>query len=190
MKTLLVVTHPRRASLTFAVATLLARELDSCGSSVEWADLVREGFDPVLPPEDEPDWGDPDKRYSAAVRAEMARIERNDATLLVFPVWWWSMPALLKGWIDRVWNNGWAYGGRFYPHRRVWMVGIAGVSAEDYAKRGYDAAMRTQLDLGVLGYCDIADRRLELLYGSLEGEAQVKEVLARAAVIGRQFACS
>jgi NAD(P)H dehydrogenase (quinone) len=190
LNTLLVVAHPRRASLTFTVATVLARELERCGSRVEWADLVREGFDPVLAPEDEPDWGHPDKRYSAAVHAEMARIERNDATLLVFPVWWWSMPALLKGWIDRVWNNGWAYGGRSYPHRRVWMVGIAGVSAEDYGKHGYDAAMRTQLDLGVLGYCEIPDRRLELLYGSLEGAAPVKEVLGRAAAIARQFAGS
>ena len=188
MKTLLVVTHPRRSSLTFAVAASLAHELDSRGSSVEWADLMREGFNPVLPTEDEPDFRDPDKRYSAAVRAEMARIERNEATLLVFPVWWWSMPALLKGWIDRVWNNGWAYGGRFYPHRRVWMVAIAGVSAEDYGERGYDVAMRTQLDIGVLGYCGVADRRLELLYGALEGEARAKEILARAALIGREFA--
>ena len=42
---------------------------------------------------------------------EMERIERNQAPVIVFPVWWWSMPAILKGWIDRVWNNGWAYGG-------------------------------------------------------------------------------
>jgi len=40
----------------------------------------------------------------------MARIERNDAIAMFFPVWWWSMPATLKGWIDRVWNHGWAYG--------------------------------------------------------------------------------
>jgi putative NADPH-quinone reductase len=39
----------------------------------------------------------------------MDRIERNDATVMIFPVWWWSMPALMKSWVDRVWSNGCAY---------------------------------------------------------------------------------
>ena len=42
---------------------------------------------------------------------------RNDALAFVFPVWWWSLPATTKGWIDRVWSNGWAYGSRKLPHR-------------------------------------------------------------------------
>jgi NAD(P)H dehydrogenase (quinone) len=56
----------------------------------------------VLREADEPDWNDPDKIYSEDVQREMQRIERNEATVMVFPVYWWSMPALLKGWIDRV----------------------------------------------------------------------------------------
>jgi len=188
MKTLLVVVHPRRESLTFAAARAFAAELTRHGATPEWADLVREGFDAVLREPDEPDWSDPGKRYSAAVQAEMARIERNEATVLVFPVWWWSVPALLKGWIDRVWNNGWAYGGRSYPHRRVWMIGIAGASAGAYRERGYDEAMRTQLEVGVLEYCGIAERRLELLHGAIEGAAEAQAVLARAAALGALFA--
>jgi NAD(P)H dehydrogenase (quinone) len=73
----------------------------------------------------------------------MHRIERNEATVMVFPVYWWSMPALLKGWIDRVWNNGWAYGARKFPQQRAWMIGIAGAVESGYTKRGYDTAMRT-----------------------------------------------
>ena len=187
MKTLLVVAHPRRTSLTFAAAEAFARALERRAMPVEWADLVAEGFDPVLRVADEPDWNDPAKVYSAEVRAEMARIERNEATVLVFPVWWWSMPAILKGWVDRVWNHGWAYGGRNYPHRRVWMIGIAGVGAAAYRKRSYDEAIRTELEVGVLEFCGVAERRVELLYGATEGPESAAAVVAGAAALGAQY---
>ena len=106
MNVLMVLAHPRRNSLTAQAAEAFASAASAQGHKFEWADLIAEGFDPVLHEADEPDWNDPGKIYSEEVRREMARIERNDATVMVFPVWWWSMPALLKGWIDRVWNNG------------------------------------------------------------------------------------
>jgi NAD(P)H dehydrogenase (quinone) len=117
----------------------------------------------------------------------MRRIERNAATVLVFPVWRWSMPAVLKGSIDRVWNNGWAYGAHQYPHRRVWMIGIAGVARDSYASRGYDVAMRVQLEVGVLEYCGIPDRRMENLHGAIEGESHVQEILIRARKLAAEF---
>ena len=187
MKTLLVSVHPRRTSLTFAAAEAFALEAQRRGAQIEWADLVTEGFDPVVTTADEPDWADPRKVYSAAVRAEMARIERNEATVLFFPVWWWSVPAVLKGWIDRVWNHGWAYGDRSYPHRRVWMVGIAGAGEEAYRKRRYEEAMRIQLEVGVLEFCGVTDRRFELLYGATESTAQASAVVAAAGNLGAQF---
>jgi NAD(P)H dehydrogenase (quinone) len=112
MKILVVVVHPRPSSLTHAVARTFAEALEARGHAAVWADLHAEGFDPVLREADEPDWNHPAKAYSPEVRAEMARIEAAEATVVVFPVWWWSMPAMLKGWIERVWNNGWAYGGK------------------------------------------------------------------------------
>jgi NAD(P)H dehydrogenase (quinone) len=187
LQTLLVLAHPRRASLTGAVAEAFAAAIALRGHEVEWADLVQERFDPVLQPADEPDWNDPDKIYSPAVRAEMARIERNEATVMIFPVWWWSMPAVLKGWVDRVWNHGWAYGPRFYPHRRAWMIGIAGNAQEAYAARNYDSAMRIQLEVGLLQYCRVAEPRLELLYGAIEGDRYPPEILAQARALGAAF---
>jgi len=187
MKTLLVITHPRRNSLTARVAEIFAEGVAGNGHEVEWADLVEEGFDPVMREQDEPDWDDPRKCYSAEVQREMARIERNDATLMIFPVYWWSVPALLKGWIDRVWNNGWAYGDAVFPQRRVWMIGIAGNNAEAFTARGYDSAMQTQLDIGTLDYCGVRERRLELLYGSIEGRSFVDQILADAKRIAAEF---
>lgn len=187
MKILLVVAHPRTGSLTHAVASAFAAAAEAAGHQVEWADLAAEGFDPVLREADEPDWDDYAKSYSPEVRAEMARIERNAATVMVFPVWWWSMPALMKGWIDRVWNNGWAYGGGArYPHERVDMLAVAGGKQASFAKRGYDGAMVVQLETGILRYCGVTDARLHMLYDSFEEDGR-RALLARAAEIGAKY---
>lgn len=187
MKILLVVAHPRHDSLTFGAARAFAEAATANGHQIEWADLVAEGFDPVLREPDEPDWSDPNKIYSDAVQREMARIKRNDATVMIFPVFWWSLPAILKGWIDRVWNNGWAYNGGTYPHARVWMVGIGGSGAEDYAKRGYDTAMRTQLEVGILGYCGVAEPRFEIFHGSIDDAQSPGEIVKSAGKLGAEF---
>jgi NAD(P)H dehydrogenase (quinone) len=184
----MVVVHPRPDSLTLAVARAFAGVAEARGHRLHWADLHAEGFDPVLRATDEPDWDDPAKLYSPEVRVEMARIEAAEATVIVFPVWWWSMPAMLKGWIDRVWNHGWAYGdGARYPHRKFWMLAVAGGTDAQFAKRGYDTAMATQIETGVLRYCGVEDARLAMLYGTLEGEDAIAAVLDQARRLGAEF---
>jgi NAD(P)H dehydrogenase (quinone) len=185
---LLVVVHPRPDSLTHAVAQAFAEATEAEGHRVAWADLHAEGFDPVLRAADEPDWDDLTKTYSPEVQAEMARIEAAQATVIVFPVWWWSMPAMLKGWIDRVWNHGWSYGdGASYPHRKVWMLAVAGGTEAQFSKRGYDSAMATQIETGVLRYCGVEEARLTMLYGTLEGPAECAAVVAAARALGSEF---
>jgi len=187
MKILLVQAHPRKNSLSGHVADIFVTRLENKGHEVERADLIEEGFDPVMREPDEPDWDNPQKQYSPEVRREMERIERNEATIMIFPVYWWSVPAVLKGWIDRVWNNGWAYGDNCFPQRRVWMIGIAGNNADAFAKRGYDSAMQRQLEIGTLEYCGVAQRRLELLYGSIEGQSFADKILLDAERIAAEF---
>ena len=186
MKILLVLAHPRPTSLSHAAAQAFADAATAKGHQIEWADLAAEHFDPVLREADEPEWDNPSKVYSPEVQAEMARIERNEATVIIFPVWWWSMPALMKGWIDRVWNNGWAYGGSNYPHAKVLMLAVAGGSATSFAKRGYDQAMLVQLETGILRYCGVADTALHMLYGSFDAAGR-DALLAKAADLGAGF---
>ena len=187
MNVLVVFDHPRRDSFCGAVLDSFVEGLRSADHHVEIADLRAEGFDPRLPLEDEPRWNDDAQAYGGAVLAEQARISRNDAMAFVFPVWWWSLPATTKGWIDRVWNNGWAYGARALPHRQALLLGTAAASAEAYAKRGYEQAMRTQLLAGIMEYCGIAQSELCLLYGSLGSATVRRDHLARARGLGRGF---
>jgi NAD(P)H dehydrogenase (quinone) len=184
MNVLVLFDHPRRESFCGAVLDSFVEGLRAADHKVEIADLRAEGFDPRLPLEDEPRWNDKAQVYSAAVLAEQARVSQNDALAFVFPVWWWSLPATTKGWVDRVWNNGWAYGARKLPHKQALLVGTAAASAEAYAKRGFEQAMRTQLLTGMMAYCGIAESELCLLYGALGTEEVRGEHLKRARALG------
>jgi len=187
---LVVFSHPRRNSFCGAVMDSFLAGLAAAGHEAEVADLHAEGFDPRMIEADEPDWDDPNKRYSSAVLAEQARISRNDAMAFVFPVWWWSIPAMLKGWVDRVWNNGWAYGSTTLPHRRALLIGTASGTSATYDKRQYGTAMQTQLVVGIMHYCGIAAADLELMFDVMDAAALRKRHLARARELGEIFAAS
>jgi NAD(P)H dehydrogenase (quinone) len=187
LNVLVVFDHPRRDSFCGAVLDSLIAGLGAAGHRAEIADLRAEGFDPRLPPADEPDWDDADKVYSAAVLAEQARMLRNEALAFVFPVWWWSLPATTKGWIDRVWNNGWAYGARTLPHKKALLLGTAAGSAASYAKRGYDQAMRVQIVTGMMAYCGIPDSELHLLFDVLDGAEGRERHLLKVRALGESY---
>ncbi|MBB4066369.1 NAD(P)H-dependent oxidoreductase [Gellertiella hungarica] len=119
MHILLVLAHPLEDSFNAAVARTIRETLEANGHSVDLLDLYREGFDPRL--------GEAERRaymsdgYGAeAVRGEVARLKAADGLILVFPQWWFSFPAILKGFFDRVFAPGVAFthdpeGGRIRP---------------------------------------------------------------------------
>ncbi|MFC9466721.1 NAD(P)H oxidoreductase [Streptomyces coelicoflavus] len=166
--TLLVLAHPRPDSLTARVAGRLRARIEEADGTVDLLDLYAEDFDPRLTPVDEPDWEDREKKYSPEVRAHMDRVAAADDILVVFPVWWFAPPAVVKGWIDRVWNYGFAYGRsrpRLAGKRMLWL-GLAGGPGADYAKAGLDSALDVQLRVGVSEFCGIADASVHLLHAT------------------------
>jgi NAD(P)H dehydrogenase (quinone) len=184
---LVVFCHPRRNSFTGAIADAFINGARSAGHEVELADLYGEDFDPRLEPPDEPDWNETAKRYSKEVRDEMRRMDRNEAVVMVFPVWWWSMPAMLKGWIDRVWNLGWAYGPKKLAQDDGLVIGVAAASKELFDRRHYTAAFEAQIAEGILNYCGIERARSEILHDSTADDATRKALLARATELGETF---
>ena len=174
MHALIVVAHHNPNSLTHAIAAQIAAGVSRSDphNSYELADIVGEGFDPRFSPAD----AAVHSREAAApadVAAEQARIDRANALIIVYPVYWWSMPALLKGWIDRVFANGWAFDFSLdtplvkkLEHLNVHLVGVAGADAETYERHGYVSAMKTQIDHGIFGYCGARVATSELLFES------------------------
>ncbi|QGG54416.1 NAD(P)H oxidoreductase [Paenibacillus sp. B01] len=174
---LIVTAHPRSGSLTFAVTERFKQGLLDAGHSAEVLDLHRSGFDPVLREEDEPDWSNGSKKYSAEAEAEMERMRRHDALAYIFPIWWYGLPAMLKGYIDRVWNYGFAYGASKLPHQRVLWIGLAAATQEQFRKRGFDEMIGHQLNVGLAHYSGIAESRLEILYDTLSSDQAYMEKL-------------
>ncbi|HYL48609.1 MAG TPA: NAD(P)H-dependent oxidoreductase [Stellaceae bacterium] len=107
MQHLLIVCHPKRQSFTQTVARAYAKELASLGHDVVIRDLYRYGFDPVL---SERELMGPGKLVvPAAVRREQRRLLDAGAIAFFYPLWWGHMPAMLKGYFDRVFAAGVAY---------------------------------------------------------------------------------
>lgn len=173
--TLLVFAHPRTDSLTGLAAARARERLEDAGHTVDLLDLHAEGFDPRMTEADEPDWSDPHKTYSPEVRAHMRRIEAADTIVVVFPLWWYGIPALLKGWIDRVWNNGFAYGNPadrtpFSAKRMLWTA-LTGAGPEDLAKPGFDEAIDRLLRVGIAEYSGMTDVTVGFVHSTVVQDA-------------------
>lgn len=118
----------------------------------------------------------PWKVDSAEVQKEFRRINRNEAVVMVFPVWWWSMPAMLKGWIDRVWNYGLTYGPAKHNIQKGLMIGLTGATIKDLQKRDYDTALNTTLDTGILDFNHIPSTQMVIMDGTSEGDPHQKNI--------------
>jgi NAD(P)H dehydrogenase (quinone) len=187
MHALIVVAHPDPKSLSHGVAAHIAEgvTLSDAGNTFEIADLAAEDFDPRFTTADHAAHRREAPPPADATR-EQARIDRADDLVLVYPVYWWSMPGLLKGWIDRVFANGWAYDDsdpdagvmKKLRHLRVHLIGIGGADARTYEKHGYFSAMKTQIDHGIFDYCGAQIVTSELL---LESDTQDPNSHLRAA---------
>jgi putative NADPH-quinone reductase len=107
MQILIVFCHPDRTSFQ---ATILAELLDRLKDrhEVRVIDLYGEGFDPVL---DLESWRAHQRRQSAEadLSAHVAALSGCEGLIFVYPTWWYGLPAMLKGWLDRVWQPGVAF---------------------------------------------------------------------------------
>jgi NAD(P)H dehydrogenase (quinone) len=174
---LLVLAHPRSGSLTARTADRARRRLERGGFTVDLLDLHTENFDPRMTLEDEPDWTNRDKHYSAETEIHMRRVEAADVIVVVFPVWWFGLPAILKGWIDRVWNYGFAYGRgtpRLGGKRIVW-IGLAGYPEDHFTSTGWDETLTHTLTAGIANFCGIDDVTVHLVYGTVPDQTSTDD---------------
>jgi putative NADPH-quinone reductase len=105
LKILVVLGHPNKGSFNHAIAATAAQALRANGHEVYFHDLHGEAFDPVLPgPEI-----DQDAPLPPAIEHHCRELAQADGIVIIHPNWWGQPPAILKGWVDRVFRPGVAY---------------------------------------------------------------------------------
>ncbi|HTZ36723.1 MAG TPA: NAD(P)H-dependent oxidoreductase [Stellaceae bacterium] len=118
MRVLVLFAHPLADSFGAALHRAVVAALAKAGHEVDDCDLYALGFDPVMTAAERRAHNTPDPEL-AAVEEHVARLRAAEGLVLCFPVWWYGMPAILKGYFDRVWVNGVAFhlgaGGRIRP---------------------------------------------------------------------------
>ncbi len=115
--------HPEPTSFNAALRSTAVHTLESLGHRVAVSDLYAMHFNPVVSRGDFTTVHNPDRfnvtleqRHAVAhgglaadIAEELAKLQRADLLILQFPLWWFGLPAILKGWIDRVFLSGVVY---------------------------------------------------------------------------------
>ncbi|QXM25150.1 NAD(P)H-dependent oxidoreductase [Elioraea tepida] len=108
MRVLVVYCHPRGDSFNAALRDAVVNGLGKAGHAVDLVDLYAEGFRPALDAEERARYHAEGENL-AGVERHVALLRAAEALVLVYPTWWYGMPAMLKGWFDRVWVPGVAF---------------------------------------------------------------------------------
>jgi NAD(P)H dehydrogenase (quinone) len=190
---LLVLDHPVRASFCGALADAVNDGARAAGHRIDFLDLARADFDCQFQPADHAYFlGGPVPRDVAAMHR---RVEAADALVFVYPVYWWTVPARTRGWIDRVLTAGWAYamepqGNRpLLRDRPFALVASAGAGRQTIEDFGYGPAMRRLIDEGTFGYCGLTTMHQVLVPDVHESaEARATGLAAARALPQRMFA--
>lgn len=176
MNVLHVFAHPEASSFNGAMRDVAITTLRECGHQVVESDLYKMHFDPVVGPDDfgelsscdvfdvqsEQEHAHQTNTFSADIALEQKKILKADLLILQFPMWWFGMPAIIKGWADRVFARGFAYSrGRKYDsgmfRGKTAMVALTtGTSQATYAPDGVDGELLNilwPLHNGLLHYC-------------------------------------
>jgi len=102
MKVLVVIGHQKQGSFCHAIARTAIDALEAAGHEVIYHDLYAEDFDPILPHEEIPKEAD----LPEVIKRHCEELASADGIVVVHPNWWGQPPAMLKGWVDRVFRQG------------------------------------------------------------------------------------
>ncbi|MBP1841763.1 putative NADPH-quinone reductase [Rhizobium petrolearium] len=161
MRVLLVLAHPLSESFAASVARTVRETLEANGHTVDLLDLYAENFDPRLTERERRGYFDVPYDISD-VAGLVARLKVAETLILVFPQWWFNLPAILKGFFDRVFAPGVAFhhdkaGGRIVPQltniRHFWVFTTTG-SPWWVVKFYMGDPVRRQLRRGIAIFCN------------------------------------
>jgi NAD(P)H dehydrogenase (quinone) len=156
MKNLIVYAHPNSGSLNHFFKQTVLESLQESGEEIALRDLNELNFNPVLSLEDMN--GQRMGKVADDVQTEQDFITWADRIIFIYPIWWTGMPAIMKGYIDRVFSYGFAYR---YDHgvqkglltgKKTIIINSHGKSNAEYEAMGMDKALALTSDTGIFTY--------------------------------------
>lgn len=157
MNQLIIYAHPNPKSFNNGIKETLLKMSKEKGMTTVVRDLYSMNFDPILKPSDILCFKK--KECPLDIYEEHKHIEWADVIIFIFPLWWNGMPAIMKGYLDRVFSYGFAY--RYDKHgshgmltdKKVMILTTLGETDEVYSVSGLYEAVKMTQDLGVFEFC-------------------------------------
>lgn len=179
MKAYIVFAHPGMDSFNHEILQQVKSQLDQEGIAYRVQDLYQSGFQPVFSASDMHNIEQ--GNVSNDIEEEHQHITDADLLVMNYPVYWWSQPAILKGWIDRVFTDNFAF--RYEKDgpvgllsgKRAVVFTTTRESEEEIRRDGMDQVMEKQITDGVLsfvGYKPVAYRNFAAVPYVSESERQ------------------
>ena len=159
MKYLIIYAHPNESSLNNHLLKKVIDILQKGQQEIEIRDLYKIQFNPVLSFADME--GQRIGKVDAIVQREQEYISWADHLVFIYPIWWTGMPAIIKGYIDRVFSYGFAY--RYdqgvqrglLTGKMATIINTQGKSKAEYQSIGMDKALSLTSDKGIFTYCGL-----------------------------------
>lgn len=158
MKILIVYSHPYDGSFNNAVKEKVVLTLKETGHSVELRDLYSINFNPVLSASELVSLKN--GKIFDDVKEEQEFVSWADIMVFIYPIWWGGMPAIARGYLDRVFSYGYAYLDTdqgpvgLLNKKRIILINTVGATEELYRDNGMKKALEIVADIGVFQFCD------------------------------------
>lgn len=189
MKVFVLYWHPEPQSFNRAMFRTACETLAGAGHEVKTSDLHEMRFDPVSSRKSFVTVKDPNffkqqseemyatemNGFSAEIESEMQKIEWCDLMIWQFPLWWFGLPAVLKGWVDRVFTKGRVYGGNqiyetgVFRGKRALLSLTTGGPEKVYRKGAFNgdiAGILRPIHRGILQFIGFEVMAPQIVYGA------------------------
>jgi NAD(P)H dehydrogenase (quinone) len=193
MNTLVILAHPNPQSFNSAVAQAVKDELEKSGVSVKFKDLYAMNWNPVLSQADFDSFHN--GKPPADLMAEQADVNWADVIIMVAPIWWTSVPAILKGYIDRVFSLGFAY--EYTPNgprgklggKKGLLITTSGADEASANANGMMASLKRTLLDGFFGFCGFSEFKHQNLFAvTIVKDADRQQMLDNIRTLVRNYA--
>ena len=161
MNHLVVFAHPNQESFGKGIVDTLVKASEEKGASVRVRDLYSIGFDPILKPADFVAFQS--GKVPEDIAAEQEHVKWADVITFVYPVWWVAFPAILKGYVDRVFSYGFAYEvvdgapNGLLKGKKALLFCTTGTSNEIYSANGMHNSMKQTTEQGIFNFSCITE---------------------------------